>query len=61
MRVTVQPLRWQTLTSIHVVQVIGEELAYGNAHSRGFRTILFIATKTGFALVALLQLIHDGD
>ena len=45
----------------HSMQVIGEEFAYGNTHSRGFRTILFIATMIGFALVALLQLIHDGD
>ena len=46
---------------VHRVQVIGEEFAYGNTHSRGFRTILFLATMAGFTLVALLQLIHDGD
>lgn len=43
------------------MQVIGEEFAYGNTHSRGFRTVLLVATMTGFTLVALLQLIHDGD
>ena len=46
---------------VHGVQVIGEEFAYGNTHSRGFRTVLFLATMAGFTLVALLQLIHDGD
>lgn len=44
-----------------LLQVIGEEFAYGASHSRGFRALLFLATMAGFTLVALLQLIHDGD
>ena len=44
-----------------LTQVIGEEFAYGNSHSKRFRAVLFLAAIVGFTLVALLQLIHDGD
>lgn len=44
-----------------VVQVIAEEFAYVSNRSRGFRCALFAAAMLGFTLVALLQLIHDGD
>lgn len=43
------------------VQVIAEEFAYISNRSRGFRCALFAASMAGFTLVALLQLIHDGD
>ncbi|CAL8469723.1 g9265 [Coccomyxa elongata] len=42
-------------------EVIAEEFAYVSNRSRGFRCALFAASMAGFTLVALLQLIHDGD
>ena len=50
-----------SLTLCCLKQVIGEEFAYGNSHSKRFRAVLFLAAMVGFMLVALLQLIHDGD
>ncbi len=44
-----------------VKQVIGEEFAYGNSCSKGFMAVLLLAAMVGFMLVALLQLIHDGN
>lgn len=51
---------WQACF-LAAVQVIAEEFAYVSNRSRGFRCALFAASLAGFTLVALLQLIHDGD
>lgn len=50
-----------TVVLLTAMQVIAEEFAYVSNRSRGFRCALFAASMAGFALVALLQLIHDGD
>ena len=43
------------------VQVLGEEFSYTSGVSKRFRCLQFLASLVGFTLVALLQLIHDGD
>ncbi len=50
-----------TVVLLTAMQVIAEEFAYVSNRSRGFRCALFAASMAGFTLVALLQLIHDGD
>lgn len=50
-----------SVTRRAVLQVIAEEFAYVSNRSRGFRMAMFAASLAGFTLVALLQIIHDGD
>jgi hypothetical protein len=40
---------------------MAEEFANISNNSRCFRLVLFVSSMLGFTLVALLQLIHDGD
>lgn len=42
-------------------QVLSEEFSYASGALRRFRFLQYLASLLGFALVALLQLIHDGD